>query len=205
MLPRSLLLLPALLLSSCGIMMRLASSKPKATEAPPRSEQEVIGSIALVNPQHRFVLIQVPRGFTLPKATALKAYNAQNKVTAELKSSDENQGNYMTADIQSGAPSQHDVVMRFHAKPEAKGKPKHAAPGATDGPAPAAQSTPAAAPPPVIREDALLPEIPDLAQPQGTSPDAGTRLAPAPPPPDLEELTQRSKAAKPRVRINPQP
>jgi hypothetical protein len=122
---RVILLLPLLCISlcSCHALKRMGKKKPTAPAEPTSPQAEQIGSVSLIHPDYNFVLIQTRKGFSLPDGTVLKCYSPMDMESAKLKTTPARQGNYITADITSGAPKKGDRVLYDPAGVLKPGKP----------------------------------------------------------------------------------
>jgi hypothetical protein len=127
----SLLLSLALLLgcSGCNLLHKF-KSKPK-TEAKAPEGPTVIGSIELVNPEARFVVVHLLANVPIAPGTELFTMGASGR-TAKLKVTPERKTVFITADVTSGEPQKGDAVLRG---------PATAAPAATPAATPAGPSS----------------------------------------------------------------
>jgi len=130
---RTLLLIFSLGLSSCSWLAKRdkpADAKPKA----PPSGPQLVGRIASIPPDRRFVLIQ-SYGKWLVENDRILTTRGLNDRTANLKTTGEKLGEFAAADLQSGTVEVGDAVYSQHlAKPTPK---------------PDASESPASSPPPI--------------------------------------------------------
>ena len=97
-----------LLLSGTGCV---TGPRPAATSAAP-APPPVVGEIALVDEEQRFVLIDLDSNLYVPApGTALRATNPSGK-TAQLKASPEQKRPFIAADIIDGDPVVGDQVIQ---------------------------------------------------------------------------------------------
>ena len=101
-----------LVLTSCGVLQKLAKPKPKKPTAEKEHADMVIGTIEQVNPDQRYVLIHAGAHLMLAAGTSLYSTGAGGVVT-KLKVTGERKGAFLAADIVAGNPQRKDNVM-FH-------------------------------------------------------------------------------------------
>lgn len=106
---RLLLIACLCMLTSCHVLGRLLTRKPKKKDKPEVTEV-TIGAIELVNPDQHFVLIRTGAHLMLNTGTMLYSTNAAGQVT-KLKVTPEHKGSYLAADIVSGSPKREDPVV----------------------------------------------------------------------------------------------
>lgn len=150
----------------------------------------LIGLIALVNPEQKFVLIQTEGAPTMPVGHTLNALDATGS-TSELIITPEKKGTYITADIKSGNPRIGNLVMYrpqkqgtatppttpSPAQPTAPINPNNPAPPPlNDLGQPGDLTLPAAPPSAAARE---LPPLPGTSTVTGDAPTAPVELPPA--------------------------
>ena len=83
-----------------------------ATAAPRPAHPSVVGEIAVVNEEKRFVLIDLGSNLYVPApGTAMHSINAAG-ATAHLKASSEQKRPFIAADIIDGQPAVGDEVVR---------------------------------------------------------------------------------------------
>lgn len=88
-----------------------STARPTAASAAP-SAPTVVGEIAVVDEEQRFVLVDLDSNLYVPSAgTALRATNASGQ-TAHLKASPEQKRPFIAADIVDGDPAVGDQVVR---------------------------------------------------------------------------------------------
>ncbi len=115
--------------SSCNLLHKLKPhSKPKMADKAPEGPV-VIGSVELVNPEARFVVVHLLANVPISAGTELSTAGPSGHV-AKLKVTPERKTVFITADITSGEPQKGDTVLR----------------GPTPAAAPATTSTPTATP-----------------------------------------------------------
>ena len=110
---------PALLfticcLTNCGLFgfAGCAHGRPKAANPAVAPQPRVVGEIAVVDEEKRFVLIDLQSYlYVPPPGTALSSTNAAGE-TAHLKASPEQKRPFIAADIIDGEPAVGDQVMK---------------------------------------------------------------------------------------------
>jgi hypothetical protein len=110
-----LVLRPAILAASASLWLSVTGcatgSSPAATSTAP-AQPTMIGEIAVVDEEKRFVLIDLDSNLYVPSpGTALRATNPSG-VTARLKASPEQKRPFIAADIIDGDPAVGDEVIR---------------------------------------------------------------------------------------------
>ena len=102
-------------LTITGSILALSSCAPKKrpeAPAPAAIAPRVVGEIAVVDEEKRFVLIDLESHLYVPApGTALRAINAKGE-TAHLKASPEQKRPFVAADIVDGDPAVGDEVVR---------------------------------------------------------------------------------------------
>jgi len=89
-----------------------ASQPQTATAAPRPAHPSVVGEIAIVDEEKRFVLIDLGSNLYVPApGTAMHSINAAG-ATAHLKASSEQKRPFIAADIIDGEPAVGDEVVR---------------------------------------------------------------------------------------------
>ena len=116
-------LLVILLASGCGLLPKRKKTKPAETIAP-----RFVGTIAMVNEDERFVLIDTDYSAIFDTGTPLKSYTGDTE-SGSLRMSPERRRPFFAADIVAGSPKKDDRVWQ--------------SPRATPAPAPAAAIGPA--------------------------------------------------------------
>jgi hypothetical protein len=97
----------AFILSGCAHEKR-PEGPASAAAVPPR----VVGEVAVVDEEKRFVLIDLESNLYVPApGTALRAINAKGEI-AHLKASPEQKRPFVAADIVDGEPGVGDEVVR---------------------------------------------------------------------------------------------
>jgi hypothetical protein len=86
------------------------STKAEATPAPTPLGPQRVGTIALVNTDLHFVLVDVGSLYTPQAGMALKSFSAANQETGILAVSKEKQRPFIVADIIKGTPQVGDEV-----------------------------------------------------------------------------------------------
>jgi hypothetical protein len=134
---RVFLLLPFLLLSSCGNLQNLAAkarakrqqkameklTETSSKEASTRLGDKALGEIAYVDAPEEFVLIRPLTGINLPANAGLET-RRDGQRSALLRSTPERKNTFATADILEGNPQTGDGVFPSTAKPKPQPKPK---------------------------------------------------------------------------------
>jgi hypothetical protein len=100
-----MLVLP-LVAASCGLFRR------KPTPGPPPPDAVQIGTIDMVNPEGKFVLIHSPARTSPPANSVLEVRSAVGQ-SAKVQLTPERKGSYLTADIVSGTPAKGEVVIWY--------------------------------------------------------------------------------------------
>lgn len=145
---RLLLLLLLPLATSCG-SLRFGKTKPVAKPAPEAPAEVFVGTIELVNPEQKFVLIHCDVIPVLPDRAELSAVSADGN-ESRLVLAPERKGRHLTADIREGTPQLRQLVIYRRSPSSVPATP--AAPAT-----PAVPANPAAPPAP-----AGLPALPGL-------------------------------------------
>jgi hypothetical protein len=136
--PARFLGLAALALTGCGVFK---SAKPAKTEETPKSEApKLVGRIASIPADRRFVLIQSYEKWKVEAGTILTTRGPDER-TANLLATGESLGQFAAADLQSGLVEVGDAVYSRHV-------PKPPTPAETATPA-----EPATEPPLELPED----------------------------------------------------
>tara|TARA_R110002096_G_scaffold119495_10_gene258978 strand:- start:1397 stop:1855 length:459 start_codon:yes stop_codon:yes gene_type:complete len=91
-------------------------SDEKSTDTEPSSQGATsrkipIGSIHMVDPDGKFVLIQSSRHFAIESGVGIASVSESGLETAFLKVSEARKGQFLTADIVSGAPQVGDRAI----------------------------------------------------------------------------------------------
>ncbi len=171
-----LLLLSAGLIAGCGSLGKKEPEPVEGTKDSKDGPTFLVGLIALVNPDQKFVLIQVEGAPAMPVGHILEALDATGSLS-ELVITPERKGTYITADIKSGIPRIGNLVMY---RPQ---KQAGATPPTTQPETPLLPTTPQSAPSPSGQVgDLTLPEAPPSAAAKELPP-----LQPLPPIPSSEE------------------
>ncbi|MDB6073982.1 MAG: hypothetical protein JWO89_1622 [Verrucomicrobiaceae bacterium] len=107
---RLLLIASICLLAGCHALKNLMAHKPKKEEDTKEAKQLMVGTIELVNPEQRFVLIRTIAHLMLPVGTELFSRGPDGQTT-KLKVTPERKGTFLAADIVSGSPQSQDTVL----------------------------------------------------------------------------------------------
>ena len=106
-----MLALSALTLSACGLFK---SEKAEESDNKPKTEApSLVGRIASIPPDKRFVLIQSYGGWKIESGTILTTRGPEER-TANLLVTGESLGHFAAADLQSGAVEVGDAVYSQH-------------------------------------------------------------------------------------------
>jgi len=127
--------LPWLLLTAAILACGCAPSTPPE-EAPAKSPPQLVGRIASIPPERKFVLIQSYGPWNMPIGTILTTRGEENR-TANLLFTGEKLGHFAAADIQSGTVETGDAVYSRHTP-----KPPNEYSTAPDSPEPPPEETP---------------------------------------------------------------
>ncbi len=147
---RSLVVLCLLLpLAGCGLMKK----KPPMPRDNRTGQAKLVGVIEMVNPEQNYVLIHCDTRPTLEAGTQLIGLDSAGQ-KSKLLVTPERKGNYLTADIQEGAPIVGSLVLQKIRDSDTLPAPPNAASPLTEGvimPASAAPSfeLPVERPPPI--------------------------------------------------------
>lgn len=107
-----MLVLAALTLSACGLFK---SDKAEETDKKPKTEAPtLVGRIASIPPDKRFVLIQSYGSWKIDSGTVLTTRGPEKR-TANLLVTGESLGHFAAADLQSGVVEVGDAVYSQHA------------------------------------------------------------------------------------------
>jgi hypothetical protein len=111
--PTRIILFPCLTIAgSILILNGCAREKQPATAPPAAIAPRVVGEVAIVDEEKRFVLIDLESNLYVPApGTELRATNAHGE-TAHLKASPEQKRPFVAADIVDGEPAVGDEVVR---------------------------------------------------------------------------------------------
>lgn len=134
---RLVLALTVLSLPSCGWFRK---DKPQPKEPP---KPKLVGKIATVSPDHKFVLIQSYGPWEVPSGNILTTRGDEARA-ANLRYTGEQLGQFAAADIQAGTPAAGDPVYTQPVLPPEK--PAEKPPGTPETPPPGPTLTPS--PPP---------------------------------------------------------
>lgn len=88
----------------------MSAASKKSAKDKRIGEAKVIGVIEMVNPEQNYVLINCEQRVDIPAGTEIICQGV-NGTDAKLKVSPERKGNYITADIVTGTPQLHDLVI----------------------------------------------------------------------------------------------
>lgn len=151
-------------LSSCGTMQQLLRKKPDknaATGNPGESKDQIIGTIEMVNPEQRFVLVKTMNRMAVAAGTKLESHSP-NGLKSVLTVTPEHKMNFISADITEGYPQQGDIVVQV------------SVPKPPDTPAPVGgdQPPPLEPPPPIVDLPLPLDQLPPPVSPPVPPPGA---------------------------------
>lgn len=132
---RSILAIAMLALPACGW---LKGSKEDPTKDPPNAnDPELVGRIASIPPEKRFVLIQSYGKWNVSSGTVLTTRGAENR-SANLLVTGESLGQFAAADLRSGTVEVGDAVYSRHVPKPEEPSESSAAPPASPPPLPEA-------------------------------------------------------------------
>jgi hypothetical protein len=98
-------------LPACGLF-RNRQQPPDEEKANEPTGPRPIGSIALVSPEARFVLIHlIHRSSPPPVGFVMRCFGADGQETGQIVITPEKKGSHMAADIKSGTPAIGDTVV----------------------------------------------------------------------------------------------
>ena len=124
--PAGLIWIAALLLTSCGIFDSKKEETPP--DAPASQAPKLIGRIASIPADKRFVLIQSYEMWNVETGTILTTRGPEDR-TANLRATGEVLGQFAAADLQSGTVEVGDAVYSRHVpKPPETTTPAEQAP-----------------------------------------------------------------------------
>jgi hypothetical protein len=104
-------LLLALATGGCSVFHRKNKQQPAQVEqAERKNEPHRVGSVALVNGEMRFALVDTGTLYQPPKGVALKTFS-NGQQTGVLSVSGERKPPFIAADIVQGTPSRGDDVV----------------------------------------------------------------------------------------------
>ena len=110
--PRNILFPCLTLAGSILILNGCAREKQPTTPPPAATAPRVVGEVAIVDEEKRFVLIDLESNLYVPApGTELRTTNARGE-TAHLKASPEQKRPFVAADIVDGDPAVGDEVVR---------------------------------------------------------------------------------------------
>lgn len=147
-----------LLILSCSaaiVLAGCATEKPEKEEKKPPAGPTLVGRIASVPPDKRFVLIQSFGKLTVEPGMILTTRGDEGR-TANLKVTGERMGQFAAADVQSGDVLLGDAVYSLHT-PKPPANPVSPTPTGPGIPPPAATGNPVEGGNP----SAPLPELPE--------------------------------------------
>jgi hypothetical protein len=155
----TLALVLAMFVSGCSFLgtKRIKNKKGKDKAVTQPAQTEVIGVVAMVNPEQNYVLIQCAKPPTFSSGIEFVSVNAAG-AESRLVVTPEYKGLYVTADIKSGTPQAGNQVLRRAAPAAAP------ATAAVPTPAPAPAAAP---PPPPPKSGFAMPALPQLFKPSG--------------------------------------
>ncbi|MEX2580651.1 MAG: hypothetical protein WD342_16460 [Verrucomicrobiales bacterium] len=91
-----------------------------------------VGTIHMVDPAGRFVLIRSSRTFQVEAGSAMTSYESGGAATARFQVSPARKGAFLTADIVDGAPEKGEQVLMDYRQPSAA-SPGDVPPGVDSG------------------------------------------------------------------------
>lgn len=103
------LLLAGPVLCQCAALQKTRSEKKE--EDKPKTQTLLIGTVELVNPEQRYVLIQCDPSMILGAGTELTCLDATG-TTSTVVITPERKGNFVAADIKEGTPRVKNLVLR---------------------------------------------------------------------------------------------
>lgn len=86
-----------------------------------------VGSIHMIDPEGRFVLIRSSRTFQVDSGTRMTSYSGDGTITGIFEVSPARKGAFLTADILQGTPRSGEQVLMDYAKPSMPGAPQQQA------------------------------------------------------------------------------
>lgn len=109
----------ALGLSNCGLFREKEKKEVKKDE---KSESKLVGRIASISADKKFVTIQSYGSWQVPAGSVLTTLGADQRAS-NLRCSGEKLGQFAAADIQAGLPLAGDAVFYSPAEPTKPGSP----------------------------------------------------------------------------------
>jgi hypothetical protein len=106
--PIVIVLLACLAANGCSVFHRKKKQEPAQTEQ--KAEPRRIGTVALVNDELHFALVDTGTLYQPPKGTALKTF-ANGRQTGVLTVSGERKPPFIAADVAQGTPAHGDDVV----------------------------------------------------------------------------------------------
>ena len=114
---RTLCVLTALLLAGCQTVPGKNGKNQKQEQQQPPDMAPTklpVGTIHMVDPEGKFVLIQSSRFLPVEPETSITTVSANGMETSQLKVSPARKGQFLTADIVSGRPGVGDRAVMLH-------------------------------------------------------------------------------------------
>ncbi len=105
-------LLAILLTSGCALLRKRSRPKPAQTAAP-----RFVGTIAMVNEDERFVLIDTDYATVSDTGTPLKSFTGDTE-SGSLRMSPERRRPFFAADVVAGSPKKGDRVLQTPRSPQ---------------------------------------------------------------------------------------
>jgi hypothetical protein len=130
---RSILAIAMLALPACGWFKGKNQDPPKDPPSP--SAPELVGRIASIPPEKRFVLIQSYGKWNVSTGTILTTRGAENR-SANLLVTGESLGQFAAADLRSGSVEVGDAVYSRHVPKPDEPSESSATPAASSPPLP---------------------------------------------------------------------
>lgn len=120
--------LVTLLLFGCKTLTKDKGEKSDAAQQPGVMKIPV-GTIHMVDPQGRFVLVRSSRTFQVESGTRMTSYASDGTVTGIFEVSPARKGAFLTADLLQGTPKSGEQVLMDYAQPVV---PQSGEPGTLD-------------------------------------------------------------------------
>lgn len=99
-----------LLITACGAALAACAPSPSKPPTPPPNSPTLVGRIATIPPDRRFVLIESYGKWSTPPGTILTSRGPDNR-SANLLATGEAHGHFAAADLQSGSLEIGDAVF----------------------------------------------------------------------------------------------
>lgn len=106
-------------LCQCAALKKKAAKNKEEPTAETKTRTLLVGTVELVNPEQRYVLIQRDPSMIIPAGTELSCLDATGTVS-KIVTTPEQKGNFIAADIKEGTPRVKNLVLHvIHDSPEA--------------------------------------------------------------------------------------